>query len=429
MTPNRNSNFTFVLTNTTSAADYPFLTFSNKREEPIKEEVHISEIDSFVMQNNMLLGKKTANPIQNVLDLSITASITPESEINIVMNEITGDKMQAYGEGVMRLDFNTANNEILMYGNMSVDKGTYDFSLEDIIKRNFKIRQGGSVSFQGNPLEATLDISASYSLQANLADLDASFTNDSEITRTNVPVNAILLIKGPLMKPDVGFDIELPTLSSDMESRMKSIINTEEMMTRQIMYLLAINRFYTTEYSSNQQSYNELGAIAASTLSSSISALMGQISDNWSISPKVRSERGDFTDLEVDLYLSSQLLNNRLLFNGSFGYRDSRYNTTNFIGDFDIEYLLTENGNLRLKGYNHFNDRNHTMRTAITTQGLGLIYKHDFNTWKNFFEFSNIKLFTEEEIEEEEYEEEDVEEYDTTQPVDSVITITPDILE
>lgn len=429
MTPNRNSNFTFVLTNTTSAADYPFLTFSNKREEPIKEEVHISEIDSFVMQNNMLLRKKTANPIQNVLDLSITASITPESEINIVMNEITGDKMQAYGEGVMRLDFNTANNEILMYGNMSVDKGTYDFSLEDIIKRNFKIRQGGSVSFQGNPLEATLDISASYSLQANLADLDASFTNDSEITRTNVPVNAILLIKGPLMKPDVGFDIELPTLSSDMESRMKSIINTEEMMTRQIMYLLAINRFYTTEYSSNQQSYNELGAIAASTLSSSISALMGQISDNWSISPKVRSERGDFTDLEVDLYLSSQLLNNRLLFNGSFGYRDSRYNTTNFIGDFDIEYLLTENGNLRLKGYNHFNDRNHTMRTAITTQGLGLIYKHDFNTWKNFFEFSNIKLFTEEDIEEEEYEEEDVEEYDTTQPVDSVITITPDILE
>ena len=92
MTPNRNSNFTFVLTNTTSAADYPFLTFSNKREEPIKEEVHISEIDSFVMQNNMLLRKKTANPIQNVLDLSITASITPESEINIVMNEITGGK-------------------------------------------------------------------------------------------------------------------------------------------------------------------------------------------------------------------------------------------------------------------------------------------------------------------------------------------------
>ena len=430
MTPTRNSNFTFTLTNTTSAEDFPFLTFSNKREAPIKEEVYISEIDSFVMINNMLMEKKrVASSIQNILDITITANINPDSEINIVMNEITGDKMQAYGEGIMRLDYNTADNEILMYGHMNVDKGTYDFSIEDIITRNFKIQQGGSVSFQGNPLEATLDISAVYSLQANLADLDASFTNDSEITRTNVPVNTILLIKGPLMQPDIDFDIKLPTLSSDMESRMNSIINTDEMMTRQIIYLLALNRFYTTEYSSNQQSYNELGAMAASTLSSSIGALMGQLSDNWSISPKVRSERGDFTDLEVDLYLSSQLLNNRLLFNGSFGYRDSRYNTTNFIGDFDIEYLLTENGNLRLKGYNHFNDRNHTMRTAITTQGLGLIYKHDFNTWSNFFEFSNIKLFIEEEVEEEEYEEEESAEIDITQPADTVITITPDILE
>ncbi len=432
MTPSRNSNFTFVLSNTTSAEDYPFLTFSNKREEAPKEEVYISEIDSFVRNNNMLMEKKkTVSNIQNILNVSITADINPDSEINIVMNEITGDKMQAYGEGTMRLDYNTADNEILMYGHMSVDKGTYDFSIEDIITRNFKIQQGGSVSFQGNPLEATLDISAIYSLQANLADLDASFTNDSEITRTNVPVNTILLIKGPLMQPDINFDIDLPTLSSDMESRMNSIINTDEMMTRQIIYLLALNRFYTAEYSSNQQSYNELGAIAASTLSSSIGALMGQLSDNWSISPKVRSERGDFTDLEVDLLLSSQLLNNRLLFNGSFGYRDSRYNTTNFIGDFDIEYLLTENGNLRLKGYNHFNDRNHTMRTAITTQGLGLIYKHDFNTWSNFFEFSKIKLFTEEEDEEEyeEYEEEDTDENNLIQPVDTVITITPDILE
>lgn len=431
MTPARNSTFSFVLTNTTSATDYQFLTFSNKRETPVKEEVVISEIDSLVMHNNMLMEKrKKVTPIQNVMDLSITANINPDSEINIVMNEITGDKMQGYGEGVLRLDFNTANNEILMYGTMNINKGTYDFSIEDIITRNFKIHEGGTVSFQGNPLEAMLNISATYSLQANLADLDASFTGDSEITRTNVPVNAVLNINGPLMKPDIDFDIKLPTLSSDTEDRVNSIINTEEMMTRQVIYLLVLNRFYTAEYSTQNQSYNELGAMAASTISSSIGALMGQISENWTISPKLRSERGDFSDLEVDLYLSSQLLNNRLLFNGSFGYRDSRYYTTNFIGDFDIEYLLTENGNLRLKGYNHFNDRNHTMRTAITTQGLGLVYKHDFNTWKNFFEFSNIKLFKEEEDEEDdEEEEEEDEEYDITLPVDTIVTITPDILE
>ncbi|MBQ2980225.1 MAG: translocation/assembly module TamB domain-containing protein [Bacteroidaceae bacterium] len=431
MTSNRNSNFTFALTNTTNAVDYPFLTFSNKREQDtIIVDTHISEIDSFVMHNNMLMEKKKQLPtIQNVLNLSLNANITPDAEITLLMNEMTGDKLEGYGDGILRLEFNTADNEILMFGSIDIDKGNYDFSIEDIITRDFKIQEGSSVSFHGNPLDATLDINAIYNLQANLADLDESFTSDSELTRTIVPVNTILLINGPLTTPDINFDIELPTLSADMESRMRSIISTDEMMTRQIIYLLALNRFYTSENNSNQSTYNELGAMAASTLSSSIGALMGQISENWNIAPKVRSDRGDFSDLEVDLFLSSQLLNNRLIFNGNFGYRDSRYSSTNFIGDFDIEYLLTENGNLRLKGYNHFNDRNYTMRTALTTQGIGLVYKHDFNTWKNFFEFSKQKLFIEEEEDYEEYEEYEEEEYIPEQPTDTVLTIMPDILE
>ncbi len=188
------------------------------------------------------------------------------------------------------------------------------------------------------------------------------------------------------MKPDVGFDIELPTLSADIDSKMRSIISTEEMMTRQIIYLLALNRFFTPDYNTGQNGNNEWVAMASSTLSSSLGALLGQISENWNISPNFRSDKGDFSDVEVDLALSSQLLNNRLIFNGNFGYRDKRYNSTNFVGDFDLEYLLTENGNLRLKGYNHFNDRNYSMRTALTTQGIGIMYKRDFDSWLNVFE-------------------------------------------
>lgn len=394
MTPNRNSKFTFALTNTTSAVDYPFLTFSNKTAEKEKStEVHYSEIDSFVIHNNMLMkNRREVSSILNTMHLTITADITPEAEITILMNEMTGDKMRGHGSGELRLDFNTADNEILMYGSVAIDNGAYDFSMGDIITRKFQIQPGGTVSFKGNPLDAILDISASYSLQANLADLDVSFSSDSELTRTTVPVNTILDISGNLMTPDIGFDIQLPTLSTDMESKMRSLISTDEMMTRQVIYLLSLNRFFPSEFSSNESSYNELGAVAASTISSSISGLMGQFSEYLNITPNVRSDRGDFSDLEVDVFLSSQLLNNRLIINGNLGYRDSQYSSTNFIGDFDIEYLLTENGNLRLKAYNHFNDRNYTMRTALTTQGIGVMYKHDFNTWKNFFEFSKKGL-------------------------------------
>ena len=114
--------------------------------------------------------------------------------------------------------------------------------------------------------------------------------------------------------------------------------------------------------------------------------MLGQISENWSISPNFRSDKGDFSDMEVDVMLSSQLLNNRLLFNGNFGYRDNTYNTknSNFIGDFDIEYLLNPKGSLRLKAYNHFNDQNYYVRNAMTTQGVGIVFKHDFDRWFDF---------------------------------------------
>lgn len=435
MTAGAGSTFTFALTNSTNAVDYPFLSFTNKEEEnkKLQKEKERSEIESFVIQNNMLMEKKKLPPpITNILSVNIVGNITPESEITILMNEITGDKLRGNGDGTLQLNFNTADNAILMQGTVSIDKGFYDFSWEDIITRNFNIQQGSTVTFKGDPLDAVLDIDATYSLQADLADLDQSFSNDSELGRTTVPVDAVLHIDGNMLTPDITFDINLPTLSADMESRMRSIVGTDEMMTRQVIYLLVLNRFFTPEYSS-QTSYNQWGAMAASTLSSSIGALMGQLSQNWSIAPKLHSDRGDFSDLEVDLLLSSQLLNNRLIFNGNFGYRDSRYSSTNFIGDFDIEYLLTENGNLRLKGYNHFNDRNYSMRTALTTQGIGLIYKHDFNSWSNFFEFSKpIRLFEKDDEDEyeyvlEEYYEE--EEVSIEQSTDSIVTINPDILE
>ena len=61
-------------------------------------------------------------------------------------------------------------------------------------------------------------------------------------------------------------------------------------------------------------------------------------------------------------------------------------NNNSFIGDFDLEYLLTRNGNLRLKAYNHYNDQNYYIKSALTTQGVGILFKRDFTTWKELFD-------------------------------------------
>ncbi|MDE6116451.1 MAG: translocation/assembly module TamB, partial [Duncaniella sp.] len=197
------------------------------------------------------------------------------------------------------------------------------------------------------------------------------------------PVEALLKVRGDMRQPELSFDLDFPTLTRDTYRKVRSIVSTEDMMNRQIIYLLALNRFYTPDYMSTTHG-NELVSVASSTISSRLGSMLGQLSDNWSIAPTIRSDRGDFSDVEVDVALSSHLLNNRLLFNGNFGYRDKSLNNNSFIGDFDIRYLLNRAGTIQLKAYNRYNDQNYYLKSALTTQGVGIVFKRDFD---NIFSF------------------------------------------
>ena len=160
---------------------------------------------------------------------------------------------------------------------------------------------------------------------------------------------------------------------------MRSIIASEDMMNRQIMYLLALNRFYTPEYNGGTGG-GEWASVASFTLSSQLQNILGQLTDKVTVAPSLRSDKGDFSDLEFDVALATRLFNNRLLINGNLGYRDRSTSSTTFVGDFDIEYLLTRSGDLRLKAYNHFNDQNYYLKSALTTQGVGIIFRHNFGS-------------------------------------------------
>ena len=185
-------------------------------------------------------------------------------------------------------------------------------------------------------------------------------------------------VSGDMRSPEISFDLDFPTLTQDTYRKVRSIVSTDDMMNRQIIYLLALNRFYTPDYMEATRG-NELVSVASSTISSQLSNMLGQLSDKFSIAPSFRSDRGDFSDVEVDVALSSQLLNNRLLLNGNFGYRDKSLNDNSFIGDFDIEYLLNRSGSIRLKAYNRYNDQNYYLKSALTTQGVGVVFKRDFD--------------------------------------------------
>ena len=382
------STFTFVLSDDEQANDYHFITFRDREAAPEPVEVPDKINTAWILSNISQMNsnepqQENAEPSAYFIDLE--GNITPDVALTVVMDPVGGDQIKATGHGNMRLTYNN-NDELNIFGTYKLDKGTYNFTLQDLIIKDFTIQDGSSIRFQGDPFAAELDLDAVYSLNANLKDLDESFGDDPDLNRTNVPVNAELYAKGIITQPDISFDLKFPTLTSDAYHKVKSIISTDEMMNRQIIYLLALNRFYTPDYMGTTMNQNEvLSSVASSTISGQLSNILGKIADNLSIAPNFRTDKGDFSDMEVDVALSSQLLNNRLLLNGNFGYRDNTYNTTNtnFIGDFDIEYLLNSKGTIRLKAYNHFNDQNYYLRNALTTQGVGIVWKHDFDKPKD----------------------------------------------
>ncbi len=372
------STFTFVLSDAEQADEYTFITFRD-RDQAVKDSIAASDATPRIVKE---LKEKIAQSDDggepSVYKMNIAVDVNPSAQVILVMDPIGGDRIRANGSGNLRMTYDSANEDLRMFGTYTLTRGSYNFTLQDIIIKDFTIKDGSSITFHGDPYAAQLDIEAIYSVNANLSDLDESFLNDKELNRTNVPVHALLKVTGDMRQPDINFDLEFPTLTQDTYRKVRSIVSTEEMMNRQIIYLLALNRFYTPDYM-NTTKGNELVSVASSTISSQLSSILGQLSDNWSIAPNFRSDRGDFSDVEVDLALSSHLLNNRLLLNGNFGYRDKSLNNNSFIGDFDIEYLLNRSGSIRLKAYNRYNDQNYYLKSALTTQGVGVVFKRDFD--------------------------------------------------
>ncbi|MDE5774426.1 MAG: translocation/assembly module TamB [Muribaculaceae bacterium] len=379
MATERGSDFTFVLDDSMDAADYTFLTFTDthKRQMEALSITERDEEDAIVAKFNKELQHNNTSSMGFAMD--IRASITPDVNMTLVMDPASGDKIVARGSGPLNISYSSVNDEMRMLGKYILNEGRYNFTLQDLIIKDFIIKEGSSVAFNGDPMAAVLNIRAAYRVNTNITDLDRSFANDRDLNRTNVPVDAMLIVSGDMTDPDISFDIEFPTLNEEVAQKVRSIISSDDMMTRQILYLLALNRFYPSDYMGNTNTGGEWASVASSTISSQLQNILGQLTDKFTVAPSLHSDKGDFSDLEVDVALSSRLFNNRLLINGNLGYRDPATSSTTFIGDFDIEYLLTSNGNLRLKAYNHFNDQNYYLKSALTTQGLGIIFKRDFD--------------------------------------------------
>jgi hypothetical protein len=79
----------------------------------------------------------------------------------------------------------------------------------------------------------------------------------------------------------------------------------------------------------------------------------------------------------------------RLILKGNFGVENtgaSSYTNKNLpIGDVNLEYTLNEAGTFKINIFNESNqNRIYSNNTALFTQGAGIQYQEEFNSFKNF---------------------------------------------
>jgi hypothetical protein len=349
---------------TATANDYDFITFVNRNKTTTATDTVIRE--------------ESGGP---ELRMNFLLDVTPDANIELVMDPSAGDMLKGKGEGSLQVQYGT-KTDLRMYGTLNIQSGNYNFSLQQLIHRDFKIREGSYVTFSGDPAMANLKIDAIYSLTANIGDLDQSLINESP--RTNLPVNCVLNITGQMQQPAIAFDLELPNVNSEVEQKVRSYINTEDMMTRQIVYLLVLNKFHPSDFGQGIRT-SEFSAVTSAAISSQLSGILSSLTDKVQIGANIRATREGYDETEVEMLLSSQLFDNRLLFNGNFGYRNNPNVKNVFVGEFDIEYLLTPDGEFRLKAYNHANDMYRYLKQSLTTQGFGFAYKKDFSSLYDLF--------------------------------------------
>lgn len=379
--PTSGTVFTYNVSTPDATTENEFITFVNKEEGA--RQASVGGQSGLSGSSNDNSNENTGDDEPNDMHINFDLDITPDAQLRLLMDPRSEDYITLFGNGHIRANFYN-KGRFQMYGTYRVDHGTYRLSLQDVIRKDFQFQQGSTITFGGDPMKGDLNLQAVYTVPSvSLNDLSVG----NNFSASNVRVNCIMNIGGRAEQPNVSFDFDIPNVNEDEKQMVRSLISTEEERNLQVIYLLGIGRFYTYGLADQQSQANSaVQSLLSSTLSGQFNNFLSNAigNSNWNFGTNFTTNTYGFNDVDVEGSLSGRLLNNRLLINGTFGYRDTPIANTNFIGDFDVQWLLTKSGNLSLRAYSETNDRYFT-KTALTTQGIGLQVKKDFNNLRELF--------------------------------------------
>ena len=347
---------------------------------------------------NTLGTDLTTSKTYSGLELDFDLEIDETADIEIIMDPQTRSGIRGSGNGGLLVQINT-NGKFNMYGDFIVAKGVYNYIYEPIIRKEFKVRPGGTLVWNGEPTKAEINLTAVYSqLQAN-----PSILLDNPINRS-IPVEVEIQLSGQLERPEPNFDLRFPSVNSALNSELGYRLNDNESKQFQALSLLATGTFTNQLKLDEQAVYGNLVERFSDAVNSAISG--GNDAIQLGLDYQLGRKTQDYiTENRVGFSLSGKI-SDRVLFNGKVGVPFGGVNETVVAGNFEIQVLLNEERTLTLNIFNKENDIQNFGEAIFFTQGVGLSYDVEFDNLKELLrkifkpETTNSEAIKEEEVQE-----------------------------
>ncbi len=356
-----NTLFVIPLKDIATVDSYRLIRFKReKKTEEIRKELELEEIEG--------------------VNLEIELEVTKDAVAQVVIDEVNGSELKGSGTGNLQIDINTLG-KFNMFGDFNIDNGFYNFKYGGLINRPFKILKGGTISWDGNPFEANLDVTAVYTTKANPAILLENFN-----TNRKIDVDLITNISGSLFNSTQDFDIEIPNSNSTIANELDFVLNNgnTDFKVQQFLSLLLVNQFAnpdrTTDISGADVITGTTGSALGALISDIISSDKVQIDVDYSAGNNVQNPQNDVLfDNQVDVSLTTQV-SDRVIINGKVGVPVGAQTQSSVVGEVKVEVLLNESGNFRGVIFNRQNEIQYSAQEEGYTQGLGLSYQVNFNS-------------------------------------------------
>jgi len=388
------------------------INVSLKTRENTKLFVPMSTSSSVSESGNLLTFEKQGKDIENFSDttggenqaepeqtslygmkINIDLEATPGAELQVIMDETTGDIMKAKGSGDIKLTINTLG-DMEMSGVYTITEGDYLFTMKNLISKHFSIEKGGSIKWQGDPYNADLDLNAVYTLKKTSL---YNLMLEEEYRNAKTKAECRLSMTGMLSEPELRFGIKLPPANDAVNTQIKNL--EQDIINKQFLSLLLLNTFQPLPGLSQETvggSPINTGEVVTNQLNHWLSQMSGGIDVG------VNYQAGDeVTTDEFDVELSTQLWDDRVTINGNLGVGgnsatdplgatggtetgtgapgEKTGNASGLVGDVEIEVKLNQSGSLKMKAFNQSNS-DVSYDKGPYTQGVGVFWRKEFNT-------------------------------------------------